>query len=136
MALLPQAKKMAGKVDGGIKFLGITAAYTQRDGSTDLTNNHSILYWFATPKNDWVTVYVQEKLTSVSRADATTMSTTLVPDPHCSAKQVVDAAVKDGFAFKSTATLYYAHDLAVDEPRWMVYDAAGSTTYVDDKNCK
>lgn len=136
MELLPLAKKMATQADASVKLLGVTAAYTQRDGSTDLTNNRAINYWFATSKHDWVSVYVQEKLTSVVRADATTNATTAVPDPHCSPKQVVDAAIKGGFKFQSTATLYYAHDLAVDEPRWMVYDAAGSTAYVDDKTCK
>lgn len=134
--LLPVVKKLATQADASVKFLGINATHTQRDGSTDLTNNRGILYSFATSKNDWVSVYVQEKLISVVRADATTNSTKDVPDPHCSAKQVVDAAIKGGFKFQSTATLYYAHDLAEDEPRWTVYDAAGSTAYVDAKTCK
>lgn len=134
--LLPLVKKLATQADASVKFLGINATHTQRDGSTDLTNNRGILYSFATSKNDWVSVYVQEKLISVVRADATTNSTKDVPDPHCSAKQVVDAAIKGGFKFQSTATLYYAHDLAEDEPRWTVYDAAGSTAYVDAKTCK
>ncbi len=134
--LLAVAKKLANQADSTAKFLGMTLTYTQRDGSSDLTGNKSMTYLFTTAKNDWVTIFVQEKLASAVVSAATTNYTSPVPDPRCSPKQVVDAAVKGGFAFQSTATLYYSYDLAVNEARWMVYDAAGSTTYVDDKNCK
>lgn len=133
---LPKVQALAKNVDSSAKLLSITATHAQRDGTTDLTGNKSIAYGFLTSKNEWISIYVQEKLTSAYVSPATTNNSTPIPEPHCKVKQVVDAAVKNGFPFKGTATVFHVFDFTVNTPRWSVFDANGNIRYVDDKTCQ
>jgi len=134
-ALYPSVKKLAQRVDPSVKLLSLTATYAQRDGTTDLTGNRSISYVFATNKGGLVSVAAMERLTSAMTLPPNPALTHVVPEPHCSVKQVVAAAIAGGFPIEKTISVSYQYDMATDETRWVVFDQGG-VVHVDDKTCK
>ena len=131
-ALLPAVEKIARSTDSHAALAIMIIGDVTRDGTSDISGEHSATYQFTVPAGTSITIAVRKRTAVVIRSSA--LPVAAATPPRCSQKAAWKAAVAAGLPAGTSATMTFSNVPSLGGSIWTI--AAGMRSWlIDGQTC-